>query len=239
MGRSRTGCRRRRRPARSRPGWRRHPRWARTGAAPRRLPGCRETGCRRRRPRPWSAWSRPAPPRRTSRGGRRRRFAAPWRDAGASHSARLPNSFTSKKFGLSTQLPDLSCWRPLTARPSWSTGEPEGRCLSSGSRVRRPTSTTRLMSPAMACSSHSNVCSILLGRLDGGRRRLRRLRSPHRHVAHRSVRDPEHAAELVERRRLAVEGEEVVERPRSSCRSRRRACAAPRARSRARRLRPG
>ena len=136
MGRSRTGCRRRRRPARSRPGWRRHPRWARTGAAPRRLPGCRETGLSKatistlERFEP-SCASQEDQSRRPSTPIRR-----PFARCCASDSARLPKSFTSKKFGLSTQLPDASCWRPLTARPSWSTGEPEGRCLSSGSRVQ-------------------------------------------------------------------------------------------------------
>src|SRR5581483_6458497 len=76
----------------------------------------------------------------------RRPLARCW----ARNSAWLPNTFTSKKFGLSTQLPAPSCWRPFTARPSRRTGVPEGRCCSSGSRVSRPTSVTRLMSPAIS-----------------------------------------------------------------------------------------
>src|SRR3954451_261942 len=65
-------------------------------------------------------------------------------------SAWFPNTFTSKKFGLSTHWPLWSCLRPLTARPSSSTALPDGRCLSSGSRVSRPTSVTRLISPAIS-----------------------------------------------------------------------------------------
>src|SRR6267142_3539933 len=42
-------------------------------------------------------------------------------------SAWLPNTLTSKKFGLSIQLPPSSFCRPLTATPSLSTAVPDGR----------------------------------------------------------------------------------------------------------------
>src|SRR5262245_12425074 len=74
-------------------------------------------------------------------------------------SALLPQTVTSKLVGLSPQLPWASFWRVLTAMRSLQAAVPLGVCRSSGSRVRLPTSTTRLMF-AMSSTPLANWCSL-------------------------------------------------------------------------------
>src|SRR3954465_2369042 len=63
----------------------------------------------------------------------------------AQFSPWAPHTVTSKKLGLSTQLPVASLRRVLTATRSEHTLVPEGVLRSSGSRVRFPVRITRLM----------------------------------------------------------------------------------------------
>src|SRR3954447_9191262 len=112
------------------------------------------------------------------------------------------------------------------------TAMPEGVWRSSGSRVRLPTSTTRLMLAAILRSSPSGRFRLLRGPVgvigrggdvgrsrgrDGGRglrRRLlvrRVLHATVRAVAYDAVRDLEHARDLRERLGRRLEEEEVVD----------------------------
>src|SRR4051794_36371563 len=107
--------------------------------------------------------------------------------------------------------------RVFTAMRSLQTAVPLGVLRSSGSRVRLPTSTTRLM---FAISSPPPGLRGLLGlwlglgcgRRRGGRGGGRGLSfgSAHGHVPHDAVRDLEDARQLVERLRVAREEEQVV-----------------------------
>src|SRR6478672_4508943 len=105
------------------------------------------------------------------------------------------------------------------------TAMPDGVWRSSGSRVRLPTSTTRLMLAAILRSSPSGRFRLLRGPVgvagsrgcDGGRGLRRRLlvhgalHAPERAVAHHAVRDLEHARDLRERLGGRAEEEEVVD----------------------------
>src|SRR5205823_1339324 len=65
-------------------------------------------------------------------------------------SACLPNTVTRKKLAFSSHWPVCpSLRRPLTARPSLQIPSPPGVVRCSGSLVRLPVSTTRLMFPAI------------------------------------------------------------------------------------------
>src|SRR6266851_4137159 len=108
--------------------------------------------------------------------------------------------------------------RVFTAMRSLQTAVPLGVCRSSGSRVRLPTSTTRLMF-AMVLRSFLGVLDGLgseLLQLDGFGRRAARgcaavlLRAARRHVADHAVRDLQHPRHLTEGLRGGFERQQVV-----------------------------
>ena len=122
--------------------------------------GCRGTGRRTRRPRPSSASIRPGPPTTTSRAGRRCRAACPSRGEAREISAAVAEQLHVEEVRLVDPLTHVVLLAPVDREPeSGGQAVPDGRCRSSGSLVRRPTSITRLMSPAISASSLANVCS--------------------------------------------------------------------------------
>src|SRR5581483_11408324 len=99
---------------------------------------------------------------------------------------------------------------------SWQTAVPLGVCRSSGSFVRFPTSTTRLMfAMVLLLLVRTYVRLSVLGAGDGnrsrrlrllaGRARARALDVLRRHLAEHDVVDLEDADDLVERLRVALE----------------------------------
>src|SRR5215210_1264309 len=97
---------------------------------------------------------------------------------------------------------------------SLQTDEPLGVCRSSGSRVRLPTRTTRLMFAMVLLLLRGDAYGfgdILTARL--GRRHwpgVPCLRAPNGHVAHDSVGDAQNARDLRERLRLGRKREQVI-----------------------------
>src|SRR5919201_1231706 len=133
--------------------------------------------------------------------------------------SRLPRNWTLSAM-ISTACRFVPSWashsrqsrRPFTATRSLQTAVPLGVCRSSGSFVRFPTRTTRLMF-AMVFLSGSRTSRPSLLRLGVGRVTRTRVRPrdlPHGHVPHDPVRDLEHAGDLVQRLRARVEGEQMV-----------------------------
>src|SRR5437867_1977484 len=96
---------------------------------------------------------------------------------------------------------------------SLQTAVPLGVCRSSGSFVRFPTRTTRLMFAMvfLSCSRTSRPSLLRLGDGRGTRTGVRPRDLPYGHVPHDPVRDLEDARDLVERLRARVEGEQVVD----------------------------